>query len=389
MIRTIGKFMKWITIVVITFICLGLLFVWFIFLAAPPEVSTIEEIQDFELHTVALGGQTLCSDGSPFSIFVRKGRSENLIIHFSGGGACWDGVTCASPITMLSILSGDPKLKSYYVPRIYKFIPKLITGLLDNQDDANPFKDWSVVYIPYCTGDLHVGNVTNVYNYNSREFEIHHNGRNNSLAALQWTFNNFKFPNKIMVSGESAGGYASAFWAPVVAGHYKNNRIYQLSDASMLSSNRWNEIMDTVWKAGSSSYLNFKIGQDVFEDALLQRQDSLNYRIRHLHSNTVYDVVLTQFSAALNHRSTATNDFIDEWSLDMLASMKRLVESGLDYEYFISDCQYDSIRHSTPHMLSGINFNRCVTDQVSFPEWLKKNVIDDEPLSIGNKLLNK
>lgn len=121
--------------------------------------------------------------------------------------------------------------------------------------------------------------------------------------------------------------------------------------------------------------------------AIAKAQDSLNYRIKHLQSNTVFDVVLTRFSAALNHIPTTSNDFIDDWSLNMRASMKRLDDSGLAYEYFLSDCQYDSANHSTPHVLSGIDYNNCEADQISFPDWLKKNIIEDKPLSVGSKLL--
>jgi hypothetical protein len=154
----------------------------------------------------------------------------------------------------------------------------------------------------------------------------------------------------------------------------------------LLASNRWNEILDTVWKAESESYLKFKISKDIFEDVLLQQPDSLNDRIKHLHSNTVYDVVLTRFSAALNHTPTGTNEFIDDWSLNMRGSMKRLAESRLDYHYFLSDCKYDSKNHSTPHTLDGFEYYNCTTDQVSFPDWLKKNIIEDDSLSVGNKL---
>ncbi len=387
--KTIGKFMKWIALTLITLLFLGFLYFWFIFLAKPEPITMAGEIKDFELHTVVLGEKTQCSDGSPFSIFTRKGKSDNLIIHFAGGGACWDSLTCASPINLMSVFDGDSKqIKSFYIPQIFRAIPKLITGLLNNETESNPFKDWNVVYIPYCTGDLHIGNITNTYSYDGKKFEIHHNGRNNSLAALEWAFKNFENPGKILVSGESAGAYASAFWAPVVASHYEDKQIYQLSDASLLTSNRWKEIMDTVWKAESLSYLNFKVGKDIFEDALLQRQDSLNYKIKHLHSNTVFDVVLTRFSAALNHTPTNTNDFIDDWSLTMRASMKRLDDSRLDYEYFLSNCQYNAANHSTPHVLSGFDYNNCDADQISFPDWLKKNIIEDKSISVGNKLFD-
>lgn len=390
MSETIKKVFKWIGLSVTLFLVVGFLFAWFILLAPPKQIASFNEIKDSELHSVVLGGQTLCSDGSPYSILTRKGKSDNLIIHFAGGGACWDSVTCASPFSLMSLFDGDSRqLKSFYVANIFRGLPQLITGLLNNEDALNPFKDWNIVYIPYCTGDLHIGNTTNTYRNKAKDIEIHHNGRNNSLAALNWAFSNFKNPGKVLVSGESAGAYGSAFWAPVVADHYKNTQIYQLSDGSLLSSGRWKEIMDTVWKAESFTFLNFNIGNDIFEDALLRRQDSMNYRIKHLQSNTVYDKVLTRFSAALNHLQVSDNKFIDDWSTEMLASMSKLKNSGLDYAYFLSDCHYDAKNHSTPHTLTGVDYHTCSADEVSFPDWLKKNIIEGQSLSVGGGILNQ
>lgn len=388
MLRTLGKFLKWFALALSSLLFLGFLYVWFVILAKPEAVNTAVEINDQEWRTVPMHGQTMCSDGSPYSIFIKKGNSANLIIHFSGGGACWDNITCAAPITLASVFDGDTReLKSFYFPSVPKIIPAILTGLLDNEAEANPFKDWNVVFIPYCTGDLHIGNTTNSYSIDGRQFEIRHNGRNNSLEALQWIFDNFENPGKVLVSGESAGAYGSAFWAPHVAAHYESKKIYQLSDGSLLASNRWNEIVDTVWKAESEAYLKFKIGKDIFEDVLLHQPDELNDRIKHLHSNTVYDAVLTKFSAALNHTPTGTNEFIDDWSSNMRGSMKRLADSKLDYHYFLSDCKYDAKNHSTPHTLAGFDYYNCASDQISFPEWLKKNIIEDDSLSVGSRLL--
>jgi hypothetical protein len=390
MIRTLGKFLKWFVLAILTLFLLWFLYVWFVVLAKPKTVTNAREINDHEWRVVPLHGETACSDGSPYSIFTRKGSSQNLIIHFSGGGACWDNITCAAPITWASLFDGDVRqLKSFYFPDVPKIVPAILTGLFDSENQSNPFKDWNVVFIPYCTGDLHIGNTTNTYAVDGKQFEIRHNGRNNSLAALQWVFDNYKLPGKILVSGESAGAYGSAFWAPYVAGQFQDKRIYQLSDASMLTSNRWPEILDTVWKAESLSYLKFKIGQDIFEDALLQQPDSLNARIKHLHSNTVYDVVLTRFSAALNHKATESNEFIDDWSMNTRASMKRLADSELAYEYFLSECNYDPENHATPHTLAGRDYYNCDTDRISYPEWLKRNIIDDDVLSVGSKLLDR
>ena len=39
-------------------------------------------------------GATSCSRGDPFVFFVRKGRTDRVILEFMGGGACWSDATC-------------------------------------------------------------------------------------------------------------------------------------------------------------------------------------------------------------------------------------------------------------------------------------------------------
>ncbi len=384
------RILKWITFTVACLLMIAFLYFYFIYFGRPEEVSSIDQSNDQAWHTVSFKGNTLCSDGSEFAIFVKKGKSQNLIIHFSGGGACWDDKSCANPISLWSTFDGDTRdLKSFYFPSLLRIFPKAISGLGDYENPSNGFRDWNIVFIPYCTGDLHIGNTTNSYVFNGKQFEIHHNGRNNSLAALEWVFTNFKETNKVLVSGESAGAYGSAFWAPYIADHYQGKKIYQLSDGALLTSNRWKEILDTVWRSESAGFLHFEIGKDIFEDALAHRNDTVKRSIKHLHSNTTYDHVLTRFSAALNHLPTNTNNFIDDWSGNMRASMNRLLQSGIDYHYFITDWGYDSMKHATPHTMTSGNYYRCEEDGISFATWLKRNVIDDEDLSVGEKLLRR
>ena len=72
----------------------------------------------------------------------------------------------------------------------------------------------------------------------------------------------------------------------------------------------------------------------------------------------------------------------------MRSSMSKLDSSGLNYEYFISDCQYNPKNHSTPHTLTGMDYHNCNAENISFSEWLKKNIIDDEPISVGKSFLD-
>ncbi|RFS16798.1 pectin acetylesterase-family hydrolase [Emticicia sp. C21] len=383
--------LRWVVLSIISILIIGFLYLYFIYFARPDAIAKVDEVHDMGWHTIPFKGNTLCSDGSEFAIFVRKGTSKNLVIYFSGGGACWDDTTCGEPISLMSAFDSDSKdLKSFYLPSLLRFFPKAVGGIGDTDNPANAFRDWNFVFIPYCTADLHIGNITNTYTFDGKKFEIHHNGRNNSLSALDWVFANFKEPDKVMVAGESAGAYGSAFWTPFVADHYSGKKIYQLSDGALLTSNRWKEILDRVWQSESTHFLGFQIGKDIFEDALMDRTDSTKRQIKYLHSNTLYDEVLPRFSASLNHTPTQSNHFIDEWSINTRASMNRLHQSGINYNYFITDWGYDSLRHATQHTITTNEFYYSTkADGISYAEWLKKNVIDDKDLSLGKKLLGK
>ncbi|WP_432995403.1 pectin acetylesterase-family hydrolase [Dactylosporangium sp. CA-233914] len=321
---------------------------------------------------------------------MRRGKSNNLLIQFSGGGACWDATTASKPITFLSVLWGYTReLKAYYFNSVTRLFPKALGGIADSHDAENAFRDWNIVFIPYSTGDLHIGDTTNTYTHRGKPVSVHHNGRNNCLASLDWVFANFNDMDKVMVSGESSGAWASAFYAPTVAAHYAGQRIYCLSDGVGLTSDRWSELADTVWKADSSKNLGFTIGTDIFEDALLRRTDSASLNIKYLHSNTLYDDTLTRFSAALNHLPIDTTAFIDEWAAGTAASVKRLDGSHLDYNYFLTDWGHNVKRHTTQHTLTTSEYyKKCTADGLSFAEWLKVNVIDDEKLSLGTRLLS-
>ena len=95
-----------------------------------------------------------------FSFWARRGTSKNLVVFFEGGGACWDDLTCTFPIA-----AGLPsQVPQFFVPAIDpNASPANYDGIFKSDNPANPVKDWSFVYIPYCTGDIHVGSATQQY----------------------------------------------------------------------------------------------------------------------------------------------------------------------------------------------------------------------------------
>src|SRR5690606_24143667 len=124
----------------------------------------------------------------------------NLIIHFSGGGACWDSETAARPLTPLQVVRGYTReLTVFWFASLTRLFPAGLRGLADRRDGRNPFRDWTFVFIPYSTGDMHVGNTVNTYAHPRGAVEVHHNGHANVSAALAWVFANCRDVGKVLV----------------------------------------------------------------------------------------------------------------------------------------------------------------------------------------------
>jgi hypothetical protein len=168
------------------------------------------------------GGETRCSDGSPYRFFVHPGDPARVLVEFEGGGGCWDALTCASPIYTRRV-EVDPERARQL---------GLLVGIYDRTNPANPVRDWTHVYIPYCTGDLHWGAVTRTYAGAAGPLTIEHRGAVNASSALDWVFANVPSPTNVFVTGCSAGGYGAIFWAPRVFARYPAAARAHLSDSS-------------------------------------------------------------------------------------------------------------------------------------------------------------
>lgn len=173
-------------------------------------------------QTVLPKGETTCSDGSEYKFFVRQGSSDKLMVYLQGGGGCWFRQSC------------DPDMQpSYTINLANTSYPNF--GIFNFEKAENPFKHHSIVYAPYCTGDVHIGASDTVYppvTEGQEDLVIRHQGRANMQAVLEWTYANIKNPKDIFVTGSSAGAIPSPLYASIIAGHYDNARVAQLGDGA-------------------------------------------------------------------------------------------------------------------------------------------------------------
>jgi hypothetical protein len=143
-----------------------------------------------------------CNDGTPTGYGVHtSASSQDLLVVLEGGGQCFDWETCF----VIADLEVGPS-----GARDFAKHSKGFTGVLAWNDAANPYHDWNVVYVPYCTGDFHSGqNVTTYTSPAGEKRTFRHVGRTNlDLYLPRWKA---AFPrvSRLVVSGMSAGGYGA------------------------------------------------------------------------------------------------------------------------------------------------------------------------------------
>ena len=148
-----------------------------------------------------------CADGSTTGIGVNlTSKSSRVIVYFEGGGACWDELTCYT-LNLASHITGGYGATQFTAETGDATHLALPGGFFDRSASANPFKDYSYVYVPYCTGDIHAGN--NVAT--SGTHTTKHVGFANVSAYLKRLVPTFAKAERIYVAGSSAGGFGAAY----------------------------------------------------------------------------------------------------------------------------------------------------------------------------------
>jgi len=205
----------------------------------------IEDIVDggnnYPWERVELAGTT-CSDGSQYKFWVNDNPNSNdLLIMYEGGGACWDYESCSGALGLLGASNPNGLPDDYITQQKANFVSPLVNGAdpgfpLRSKTDLVT-KGWDVAYMPYCTGDVHVGN--NVVTYSDPSgvnppINFHHTGYNNSTAALDYLNTRLGSINRLMITGFSAGGVATAAVHHEARQRLSFNKGFSLNDSGPL-----------------------------------------------------------------------------------------------------------------------------------------------------------
>jgi len=103
-----------------------------------------------------------------------------------------------------------------------------------------------MVFVPYCTGDVHLGNKVNAY---SPELTINHVGAVNAGAALAELVRAFPAATEVLVAGESAGSIPTPIYGGLLADLLPGADIEVLGDGSGAYPDvaGINGLLDSLW----------------------------------------------------------------------------------------------------------------------------------------------
>lgn len=100
-------------------------------------------------------------------------------------------------------------------------------GGIGSTIDENPFKDWTFIVIPYASGDFHTGTGEYHYTQDGTDKTVYHNGYNNYSAFIDEIKAYVGEPDTLLVTGFSAGGFATSLLADDVIGHFPTAKMSQ------------------------------------------------------------------------------------------------------------------------------------------------------------------
>lgn len=154
---------------------------------------------------------------------MNPGTGPDVVVYFEGGGMCWNALTCFT----LQTATGGPFGQTQFAA----LVPQLSGSILDRSLAGNPFATASLVFVPYCTGDLHGGNNIASYTSSSTTKTYDHLGHANVLAFLPRVAATWPTPRKLTIAGSDAGGYGALFNYATIRGAIHATETYLIDDS--------------------------------------------------------------------------------------------------------------------------------------------------------------
>lgn len=331
----------------------------------------------------------VASEGSQYFFNLRKGTVDNILIFLHGGGVSWNEHMAARPTT----LDAEDFSDCYYFPTPSDYGATGSHGILSFRED-NPFKNWSVISLPYCTGDFHCG--TGDFQYTAKDGSkkiLHHHGYTNAVAAVKKAIEVLGVsPERLLVTGNSAGGFGTALMTASFVELFPNcpdvtcfvdSGFDLLPDAHRIARDVWHAPGDIVERIQSD---------DITLESLKGLRDKYGARVKILFCCSIRDLNLAQIKGYSKiQRLYAGRSEGEAFQRDLKTMCTGLMEAIPDASIFI----FDTPVGDPEGQKNGLTRHCIVIDDVAYTirveektvmEWLW-NSMNGNPSCIGLDLL--
>ena len=233
------------------------------------------------------------ADGSPVTTQMRIGTENKVIVFFFGGGISLNDYTAARPYVGMTI-DVEP---GFYSANTDDQIPVWCETGIGDAVPINPFRNWTIIIVPYTTADFHVGDAEYEYTaLDGSDAILHHHGYENYRAILDEATRYIGQPDELLVAGYSAGGYGAAMLTEDLMENYfpEAGHVTLCVDSSLLILDNWQEVFRDVWNAPDK--FTEKIRSDnLIVDFMGDLYDTYGDKMTFLYIGSVRDGALTRY----------------------------------------------------------------------------------------------
>ena len=310
------------------------------------------------------------SDGSEWHGIFRKGTENKVVVYFFGGGVS---------ITPETSEGG----KEFYATSMLAqdFVAQ---GGIGSNDDHNPFKDWSFIVIPYATGDFHAG--TGIYEGKKR---VYHTGYNNYSAFIEKIKPYVGEPDTLLVTGFSAGGFATSLLADDVIDRFPSaGNVTVCVDSSLLLYDGWHDTAVDLWRTPSE--ISDRLTTDnLVLDSLTALYEKRGDSVKILFDCSYRDDTLMQYQSYIDTgKMDKTKVLGDNFQQDLKEMVFALQVNIPNVGIYIWNNGEDADTHNTQHTIISSNvFDKLGNDR-SVGEWMF-DAVNGDVRTYGLELLDK
>jgi len=321
--------------------------------------------------TVEGGHGTGCAtDASPYEFYVHAGDPKRIALYFEGGGGRWNSRNCG----LDGQATFDPSVDDKDRPWLQG---PGVGGILDAGNPDNPLRDFTIVFAPYCTADVHMGvDAVRYETSDGKNLTVKYRGLANSQRVMDWVTQQYADPKTVFVSGGSAGAIPSPIFASQLARHYTKAQVVQLGDGAggyrTMRLAQWLELWGATRALKHDPlYRDIDIETANFEDFYSRAAPVANLQLAQI--NSIEDRTQLFFLAQLGNQVTSLAPLLSANIADLRKADAKLRTYTMP-----------GVVHT---VLTRPDFYTAKVDDVALTKWLDDLVNGRKAANVGDSLL--